>query len=46
MARLVLGADDPAVLHDDLGVQGPPGAGPLLEHAETSSPDSVKNVSQ
>ena len=31
MASLVLGADDPAVLHDDLGIQAPPGPGALLE---------------
>ena len=31
MASLVLGADDPAVLHDDLGIQAPPGPRGLLE---------------
>ena len=31
MAGLVLGADNPPVLHDDLGIQAPPGPGALLE---------------
>ena len=30
MASLVLGADNPTVLHDDLGIQAPPGPGSLL----------------
>ena len=30
MAGPALGADDPPILHDDLGVEAPPGARPLL----------------